>query len=136
MDRPRDRRSGKRESVGAVGYATPERAHSMLIRMARSDDREALVDIWLRSARATHRFLNEADIQSLLPAVRDVALVELEVWVLTADDKPIGFLGMSGEKMEALFLAPEFLRRGGGRLLVEHAQSQHPILLVDVNEQN
>jgi len=108
----------------------------MLIRMARSDDREALVDIWLRSVRETHRFLNEADIQSLLPAVRDVALVELEVWVLTADDKPIGFLGMSGEKMEALFLAPEFLRRGGGRLLVEHAQSRHPTLLVDVNEQN
>ena len=108
----------------------------MLIRAAHRDDRDALVDVWLRSVRATHQFLSEADIQSLLPAVREVALVELEVWVLTADDKPIGFLGMSGEKMEALFLAPEFLRRGGGRLLVEHAQSRHPMLLVDVNEQN
>ena len=108
----------------------------MEIRAAHPDDRDALLDIWLRSVRATHRFLTEADIQALLPDVRDVALVKLEVWVLTADEEPIGFMGMSGQKMEALFLAPKILRRGGGRLLVEHAQSRHPTLRVDVNEQN
>ena len=109
----------------------------MHIRPAQPEDREALLDIWLRSVRATHRFLTDSHIQHLLPRVRDVALVELEVWILTATgDAPIGFLGMSGQKMEALFLAPEFLRRGGGRLLVEHAGSRHPTLLVDVNEQN
>jgi len=109
----------------------------MLIRPAHPDDHDALLDIWLRSVRATHTFLTEADVQSLLPAVRDVALVKLQLSVLTTDDhQPVGFLGMSGNKIEALFLAPEFLRRGGGRLLVEHAQSRHPTLYVDVNEQN
>ena len=38
--------------------------------------------------------------------------------------------------MEALFLAPEFLRRGGGRRLVRHAQELRGELTVDVNEQN
>jgi putative acetyltransferase len=109
----------------------------MQIRPAQPQDLDLLLDIWLRSVRATHRFLSEADIQQLLPGVRDVALAELEVWVLTAaDHAPIGFLGMSEHKIEALFLAPEFLRRGGGRLLVEHASVRHPTLLVDVNEQN
>src|SRR5262249_59123958 len=82
-------------------------------------------------------FLSEDDIQAMLPLVRDVALVELEVWVLCAENgEAIGFLGLSGAKLEALFLAPEFLRRGGGRLLVEHARRLKGALTVDVHEQN
>jgi putative acetyltransferase len=45
-------------------------------------------------------------------------------------------MGMSGSKMEALFLAPEFHRQGGGRRLVLHAQELHGELTTDVNEQN
>jgi putative acetyltransferase len=109
----------------------------MNIRPALPTDREALVDVWLRSVRATHTFLSDEDIQSLLPVVRDVALPQLEVWVLCSDSGAVmGFMGLSGSKMEALFLAPEFLRRGGGRRLVWHAQELRGELTVDVNEQN
>ncbi|HKA36214.1 MAG TPA: GNAT family N-acetyltransferase [Thermoanaerobaculia bacterium] len=109
----------------------------MEIRRATSSDRDVLADIWLRSVRATHAFLSEEDIRSFLPIVRNVALVELELWVLESDSgEAIGFLGMNGAKMEALFLAPEFLRKGGGRMLVEHARKLKGELTVDVNEQN
>jgi putative acetyltransferase len=109
----------------------------MNIRRAVPTDRDILLDIWLRSVRATHAFLSEDDIQSFLPVVRDVALAQLDVWVLCSPSgAPMGFMGMSGNKMEALFLAPEFLRRGGGRRLVQHAQELHGELTVDVNEQN
>ena len=73
----------------------------------------------------------------MLPLVRDHVLKEFEISVLVTDEGSIvGFLGLSGNKMEALFLAPEFFRRGGGRLLVEHARELKGALLVDVNEQN
>lgn len=113
----------------------------MIIRKALPADRDVLVHIWLRSVRATHAFLSEQDIQALLPLVRDVALAEMEVWVLcSAFGSPMGFLGMLGCKMEALFLAPEFQRQGGGRLLVGHARTLARAgkgeLTVDVNEQN
>jgi putative acetyltransferase len=109
----------------------------MNIRPALPTDYDALVDVWLRCVRATHTFLSEQDIQSLLPVVRDVALPQLEVWVLCSDSGAVmGFMGLSGSKMEALFLAPEFLRRGGGRRLVRHAQELRGELTVDVNEQN
>jgi putative acetyltransferase len=39
----------------------------MNIRQAAGADRDELVDIWLRSVRATHTFLSEADIQSCSP---------------------------------------------------------------------
>lgn len=109
----------------------------MTIREATPADRDALLDIWLRSVRATHTFLTENDIQELLPLVRDAALPALELWVLCADaGEPIGFLGLDGSKLEALFLAPDHFRRGGGRRLVEHARRLKGPLTVDVNEQN
>jgi putative acetyltransferase len=110
----------------------------MTIRRAVPTDHEVLLDIWLRSVRATYTFLSEADIQSLLPLVRDCfASGALELWVLSSESAlPMGFMGMAGSKIEALFLAPEFLRHGGGRQLVRHAQALRGELTVDVNEQN
>jgi putative acetyltransferase len=70
--------------------------------------------------------------------VRDyLASSEPEFWVLCDDAGAIrGFMGLSGSKMESLFLAPELQRRGAGRRLVRHAQALHGELTVDVNEQN
>lgn len=111
----------------------------MTISEALPGDRDALVAIWLRSVRATHTFLTEDDIQSLLPFVR-VELgpdSELELWVL-GDEAGIviGFLGLSGADVAALFLDPDHLRHGGGRMLIAHARRLKGPLTVDVNEQN
>ena len=113
-------------------------ARVMTIRRANPTDRDVLVDIWLRSVRATHTFLSEEDILSLLPATRDyLTSDEPELWVLCADSGAImGFMGMSGSEIAALFLAPEFHGRGGGRRLIRHAQELRGELTVDVNEQN
>jgi putative acetyltransferase len=109
----------------------------MVIRKAEPNDRDQLLDIWLRSVRATHTFLTEEDIQSLLPQVRDGVLAELELWVLCSEaGAAIGFLGLSESKVEALFLAPEHLRRGCGRMLLDHARKLKGTLSADVNEQN
>lgn len=108
----------------------------MEVRESHPGDREVLLAIWLRSVRASHTFLTEQDIQELLPLVRDCALPALELWVLTHEGEPIGFAGLDGSKLEALFLDPAYFRRGGGRLLVEHARGLKGQLVVDVNEQN
>jgi putative acetyltransferase len=110
----------------------------MNIRRANPTDRDVLVDIWLRSVRATHTFLSEADIQSLLPATRDyLTSDEPELWVLCSGSEAImGFMGMAGSEIEALWLAPEFHGRGGGRQMVQHAQELRGELTVAVNEQN
>jgi putative acetyltransferase len=109
----------------------------MTIRRSLAGDCDALVDLWLRSVRATHDFLTEDDIASLLPMVRELMHSELEIWLLCSDEgTPIGFLGLSGSTVEALFIAPEYFRRGCGRRLLRHAQELRGWLTVDVNEQN
>jgi putative acetyltransferase len=45
-------------------------------------------------------------------------------------------MGLTGNKVDALFIAPEHFRCGAGRRLVGHAQGMFAALTVDVNEQN
>ena len=89
----------------------------MNTRRAVPADRDVLFDIWLRSVRATHDFVSPEDIQSIIPLVKDyLASGEPEFWVVSSDHGAVmGFMGLSGSKMEALFLAPEFRGRGAGR---------------------
>lgn len=109
----------------------------MNIRKADPADFESLLGIWQASVRATHHFLSERDILSLVPVVRDQALPNLEVWVLCGESsEPVGFMGLDGNKLEALFIAPDSFGKGGGRQLLAHARALKGALLVDVNEQN
>jgi putative acetyltransferase len=109
------------------------------IRRALPGDIDTLVALWERSARATHDFLTEADIEALRPQVREALSDDaLELWVLAEkSDVPIGFMGLAGQQIAALFLEPAHRGRGGGRRLVAHAQElRGGSLTVDVNEQN
>ncbi|HEX7815176.1 acetyltransferase [Dyella sp.] len=108
----------------------------MQIRLSTPDERDSLVAIWRSAVEATHTFLSAQDIESIEPIVRDMALVHLEVWVLCEHDTPIGFMGLEGNKVEALFIAPAHAGKGGGRRMLAHARALKGPLFVDVNEQN
>jgi putative acetyltransferase len=110
----------------------------MEIRRAQAGEREYLLEVWLRSAKATHTFVSTEDLACMIPQVKEYfASGRTEIWVACTDSGELmGFMGMSHNKMESLFLAPEFQRRGIGTQLVRFAQSLHSELFVDVNEQN
>lgn len=107
------------------------------IHPAAEADHPRLLAVWLAAVRATHGFLSEAEIQSLLPVVRDQVLPFLETWVLHDEALGIvGFIGLDSAALEALFVDPAYFRRGAGRLLIAHARRLKGALTVSVNEQN
>lgn len=109
------------------------------IRLIRHTDHTALLRLWERSVRATHHFVAEPDIVFFRHCVAEMlAGSAIELWTLASDgEPPIGLLGLSPHRIEALFLEPEHRRRGWGRRLVAHAQHRWSGSLgVDVNEQN
>lgn len=109
----------------------------MPIRQRLAADNPRLLDIWVRSVRATHDFLVEADIEELYPQVRDAYLPAVEVWVSVDEhDRPTGFLGLSESHVEMLFIDPDLRGKGIGTQLLDHARTLRPTLSVDVNEQN
>jgi putative acetyltransferase len=91
------------------------REENTRIRRAVPAECDVLLDVWLRSVRATHSFITEGEITLLIPEVRSyLASEDAEIWVLCEGCGTVmGFMGLCGNKVEALFLAPEFLRRGG-----------------------
>ncbi|CAM4450654.1 GNAT family N-acetyltransferase [Paenibacillus endophyticus] len=101
-------------------------------------EHDILVDIWYRAVCLTHTFLTDSDIQFYRQMVQNGALSGVEIWVKRNEDqKPTGFIGLDGTKIEMLFVDPEYHGMGIGSRLIEHAQKiKGNSLLVDVNEQN
>ena len=111
----------------------------MHVRPARVVDRERLLELWERSVRATHHFLEDSDVVALRPLVAgELASEAIDWWVLLSGaGVVIGFLGFASDTIEALFIDPDHHGRGGGKFLVAHAQTLAAgALAVDVNEQN
>lgn len=109
----------------------------MIIRQATNADHPQLLNIWLRSVRATHHFLQKSDIQALLPQLRDIYLPAVELWItVDAEDCPLGFIGLNENHVEMLFIEPDLRGKGIGRALLDHARSLRSQMSVDVNEQN
>ncbi|MCB8821033.1 acetyltransferase [Microvirga rosea] len=109
----------------------------ILIRPSTPQDLPALFVIWKEAVSATHSFLTESDIAFYAEQVRDSYLPSQSFWVaVDSEGHPTGFMGMTGPKIDALFVHPSNHGQGIGRALVDHAASLEAGLLVDVNEQN
>jgi len=107
--------------------------------IARCDENlfDMLTELWERSVRASHNFLTDDDIAQLRPAVRNDALPALDLWVAFDEgENAIGFMGLAGNAVEALFIDPAWFGRGVGRQMLDHARGLHGPLTVEVNEQN
>jgi putative acetyltransferase len=112
------------------------------LRMSRANDGKALFAVWDASVRATHGFVSSADLAMYAGLVRDYYLPQTPVLVAADErDAPLGFIGLNGNRIEALFVHPDRHGKGIGRMLVADAQAKSRELFVrelfvDVNEQN
>ena len=93
-----------------------------------------LAALWERSVRATHHFVTEEDIVFFRSAVRD-GLAVLDVHYVECDGRPAAFVAVGGDKVEMLFVDPEFFGLGAGGMLMKFA-IEAGARYVDVNEQN
>ena len=100
-------------------------------------DLPRLFEVWESSVRASHSFLTEVDIQSLIPLVKHELADFKPIYCLRAGDGNLfAFLGVAGFKIEMLFVHPGNRGSGAGRLLSEFAIKVLHASSVDVNEQN
>ncbi|WP_406704030.1 acetyltransferase [Sodalis sp.] len=107
------------------------------IRARTVTDNPLLVALWERSVRASHHFLRETDIDALRTLVAQRYLPALDVWVAEEGQHGLrGFIGLSDNHVEMLFI--EAAARGGGigQRLLDYAVALRGDLTLDVNEQN
>lgn len=98
---------------------------------------DILMNIWEESVRATHKFLQEKDIQKLKPLVLCGFRQVQSLYCFKGENGVIaGFMGISSDKVEMLFIHPDYRGMGIGGRLISFAIQKLNVRFVDVNEQN
>lgn len=97
------------------------------IRTAREADFDDLTDLWERSARSSHAFMDDGEFVELKPHIRDLLLPSMDVWVAEWDGEMLGFVGARDEHVELLYVSPEAQGKGIGPQLLAHiAEGEGP----------
>ncbi|MDR1054563.1 MAG: GNAT family N-acetyltransferase [Prevotellaceae bacterium] len=96
-----------------------------------------VVELWEASVRATHHFLKESDILLFKDLIFNKYLDSVSLFaVRDCCGKILGFMGVSDDNMEMLFVHPDAMGKGIGKSLVNYAISELGVKKVSVNEQN
>ncbi|MCF0070221.1 GNAT family N-acetyltransferase [Dyadobacter sp. CY261] len=97
----------------------------------------ALIEIWEAAVRTTHHFLQEAHIQHFRLLILNEYFAAVDLFCIRDEAGQImGFSGLSSEMVEMLFIHPQHVGKGIGKILMQHAVTECGIRKVDVNEQN
>jgi putative acetyltransferase len=98
---------------------------------------DQIIEIWELSVKATHDFLLEEDFDYYKQMIKNKYLDNVKLYaVRNRVDKILGFMGVSDDKIEMLFVHPKEMRKGIGKSLLDYAVNELNIKKVDVNEQN
>ncbi len=106
------------------------------IRPSTPADGDRAVEIWRAAVDATHDFLAAEDRIAIEEEVKGF-LPKASSWLaVDSDDRPVAFMLLDDNSMEALFIDPAYRGQGVGKALVEHAIALHSSITTEVNEQN
>ncbi len=107
-----------------------------MIKLIKDEEYIQLINVWDSAVRHTHDFLAEEDFQfykSQLPLYFQCVTL---YGFYNEDNLILGFLGVSKNKVEMLFVHQAAHRKGVGKALLYFATRNLGIKELDVNEQN
>ena len=107
-----------------------------MIRIYEEKEIPLLVNIWEAAALLAHPFLSEVFHNKVKKDMYDMYLPNSDTWVYETSGEVLGFLSMYNNEIGGLFVLPTHHSKGIGTALVNHVQTLHDILEVEVFENN
>ena len=108
-----------------------------MIRKFESRDLDAVMQIWLHGNLDAHAFIAASFWTEHFEMVRDL-LPQVELYVHEGEDtrQIDGFIGLTENHIEGIFVAKSARSKGIGRALLEYAKSRKPRLTLSVYQKN
>ena len=100
-----------------------------------TEDYTTLQEIWERSVRSTHDFLDDTAISEIKATLIPDYFPKVELYAVSYNDSLVGFIGLQDDMIEMLFIDSDCRGHGYGSSLIQFAKDRG-ITKVDVNEQN
>ncbi len=107
-----------------------------MIRNCRETDLEEMVRIWYDASFLAHSFIPSSFWALNKSAMKEKYLPLAENLVFEEEGKVAGFISLVGERICALFVAPEMQGKGIGRALLGHAMILKGNLSLKVYREN
>ena len=106
-----------------------------MIRKLQKADINRVADIWLKTNLKVHFFISEQYWISNYEFVKEM-LPQAEVYVYEDDKMIQGFIGVSDEYIEGIFVSDEMQSRGIGKILLDYIKDKKDKLQLKVYQKN
>ena len=108
-----------------------------MIRKFETQDLDTFMQIWLHGNLDAHAFIPASFWKAHFEMVRDMLpQAELYVHENEAPRQIDGFIGLTGNHIEGIFVAKAARSKGVGKALLEYAKSRKPSLTLSVYQKN
>ena len=106
-----------------------------MIRSLQKADINRVADIWLDTNLKAHSFISAQYWESNYELVKEM-LSQAEVYVYEDDQKIQGFIGLSDEYIEGIFVSEKMQSQGIGKLLLNYIKERKNVLRLNVYQKN
>ena len=106
-----------------------------MIRSLQKADINRIADIWLDTNLKAHSFISAQYWESNYELVKEM-LSQAEVYVYEDGQKIQGFIGLSDEYIEGIFVPEEMQSQGIGKLLLNYIKDRKDVLRLNVYQKN
>ena len=106
-----------------------------MIRKMQNIDINRVADIWLKTNLKAHDFIPEQYWTSNYELVKEM-MSQAEVYVYEDDKMIQGFVGLSNEYIEGIFVSDEMQSCGIGKLLLDYIKNKKVRLRLNVYQKN
>ena len=106
-----------------------------MIRELRKVDINKVAEIWLDTNIKTHYFISAQYWKSNFELVKEL-LLQATVYVYEDKQEIQGFIGLSNEYIEGIFVSAEMQSQGIGKILLNYVKGKRNKLIVNVYQKN
>ena len=106
-----------------------------MIRKMQNIDINRVADIWLKTNLKAHYFIPEQYWTSNYELVKEM-LLQAEVYMYEDNKMIQGFVGLSNEYIEGIFVSDEMQSRGIGKMLLDYIKDKKDKLQLKVYQKN